>query len=301
MSRGLGKMQALIMDALRMSSVPVSAERLRKRLAWEIFDPDDDPEFELWNTPARQRSVRMSMGRALRQLEASGQIKRDEDGNWYPSKDWTGRDNAEREREWLAYHEAAHAVIGLQGQLPLTVVYLDSKEGGGGAMYHRHGPGELGASYLKVGSKYQLFDWSGVDAFGNKVKRVVLSDEQQHAHVRCSLAGGIAEAILRGEPDEWKKFASTTDMGNARHYRKKLGTSVKSWEKYTDETRALVRKHWAMIEAVANALKKKVYLHARQVEGICNRLARLQRVKNTSRATRSPETVVRRQHLKSAP
>jgi hypothetical protein len=164
-------------------------------------------------------------------------------------------------------------------------------------MWHRHGPGGLGASYRKVGGKYKLFDWSGVDAFGNKVERVVLSDEQQHAHVRCSLAGGIAEAMLRGEPDEWKKFASTTDMGNARHYRKKLGTSAKSWEEYTDETRALVRKHWAMIEAVAKALKEKGYLHAQQVENICNRLTRRERVKRAVEH-RPARNVVRRQPLK---
>jgi hypothetical protein len=288
MSRGHGKMQALVMDALRLSSVPLSADKLRRLLLWEIWDPDSGPEFEVWNTAERRRSVRMSMGRALRQLEAAGQIKRDGDGNWYPCKDWTGRDNAERERASTAYHEAAHAVIGLQGQLPLTVVHV--KPEGGGATWHRHGPGELGASYQKVGSKYRLFDWSGVDAFGNEVKRVVLTDEQLHAHVRCSLAGAIAEAILRDEPDEWKKFASSGDMGNVRHHRKKLGTSVKSWEKYTDETRALVRKHWAMIEAVAKALKEKGYLHAQQVENICNRLTRRQRVKRAVEH-RLPETL----------
>ena len=137
----------------------------------------------------------------------------------------------------------------------------------------------MGASYQKIGG-YQLFDWSGVDAFGNKVKRVVLTAEQRHAHVRCSLAGGIAEAILRGEPDEWKKFASSGDMENARYNRKKLGTNAKSWEQYTDETCALIRKHWAMIEAVAKALKEKGHLHAQQVENICNRLARRQHVKD---------------------
>jgi hypothetical protein len=289
MSRGHGKVQALIMATLRGRSVPMSTAELRDEYGFETYDPET--EFKVWMTAARRRSVRMSVGRALRHLEAAGQIKRNEAGEWYPSKDWAGRDSAEREREELAYHEAAHAVIGLQGQLPLTVVYMNPGISGGGAMCHRHGPSELGASYRKVGSKYQLFDWSGVDAFGNKVKRVVLSDEQLHAHVRCSLAGGIAEAILRDEPDEWKKFASSRDMGNARHHRKKLGTSVKSWEKYTDETQALVRKHWAMIEAVANALKEKGYLHARQVEDICNRLARRQRVKKASRATRSPETL----------
>lgn len=88
--------------------------------------------------------------------------------------------------------------------------------------------------------------------------------------MRCSLAGGIAEAILRDEPGEWKKFSSPT------YQREELGRSAKSWEIYTDETHALIRKYWAMIEAVAKALKEKGYLHAQQVESICNRLARRQ-------------------------
>src|SRR5690242_790716 len=98
MSRGLGKMQTLIMDVLRLSRAPVSAADLRERHQWEIWDPDSDPDFDVWNTPARRRSIRMSMGRALRQLDAAGQIKRDDAGNWYPSRDWAGRDNAERDR-----------------------------------------------------------------------------------------------------------------------------------------------------------------------------------------------------------
>src|SRR5215831_12000648 len=98
MSRGPGKIQQFIMDALQMSSAAVSTARLRNVYEFEDWDPDRDPDFKVWNTPARRRSIRMSMGRALRQLESAGQIERDEDGNWYPSRDWTGRDNAERER-----------------------------------------------------------------------------------------------------------------------------------------------------------------------------------------------------------
>ena len=85
MSRGPGKMQKLIMSTLRESSVPMSIAELRQHYQGEIWEPDSDPDFEVWNTPARRRSVRMSMGRALRQLEAAGQIKRNEAGDWYPS------------------------------------------------------------------------------------------------------------------------------------------------------------------------------------------------------------------------
>jgi hypothetical protein len=275
MSHGPGKLQTFIMESLRSGKVPTSTADLRDEYLLELWDSDTD--WEVWSADqGRRRSIRMSMGRALRELAAAGQIKQDKAGDWYPATDWTARDVAERNRERVVYHEAAHAVICLQGQLPLTVVCL-TEDKSGGTMWHRHGPGELGASYRQVGGKYKLFDWSGVDAFGNKVKRVVLSAEQRHADVRCSLAGGIAEAILSDQPDEWKKFASSGDMAGARHERKKLGTKAKSWDEYIDETRALVRQYWAMIEAVAKALKEKGYLHAHQVENICNRIARRQR------------------------
>src|SRR5262245_21551340 len=51
------------------------------------------------------------------------------------------------------------------------------------------------------------------------------------------------------------------------------------------------------IEAVAKALKEKGYLHAQQVENICNRLARRQRVKRAVEH-RPARNVVRRQPLK---
>src|SRR5262249_14910591 len=132
MSRGPGKMQTSIMDALRESSVPMSTAELRDAYALEIWDYDSDPDFKVWNTPERKRSVRMSMGRALRQLEAVGLIKRNGLGNWYPAKDWTGRDNAERERLAIAYHEAGHAVIGLALNLPVAFVTIKLRGRSGG-------------------------------------------------------------------------------------------------------------------------------------------------------------------------
>jgi hypothetical protein len=106
-------MQKSIMDALQRSSVPVSTADLRENYEFEIRHPDSDHITYLDSdsdpiTPARRRSVRMSMGRALRQLQAAGQIKRTGAGNWYPSKDWVARDNAKLERSGTAYHEAGH-------------------------------------------------------------------------------------------------------------------------------------------------------------------------------------------------
>jgi hypothetical protein len=105
MSRGPGKLQKSIMLALQMSSKPLSAADLRFDYRWEVCLGEI--------TAGQQRSIRMSVGRALRKLEAAGDIKRNKAGEWYPSKNWSGRDKAELERKRVAYHEAGHAVIGL--------------------------------------------------------------------------------------------------------------------------------------------------------------------------------------------
>jgi hypothetical protein len=55
-------MQTLIVDALQGSRVPLTTAELRKRYeleSWDYYKLD-------WK---RRRSVRMSMGRALRQLD----------------------------------------------------------------------------------------------------------------------------------------------------------------------------------------------------------------------------------------
>ena len=80
MSRGPGKMQTSIMWLLRASPRPRNADSLRDGYALRIWDKNSEPDFDVWNTPARRRSIRMSMGRALRQLEAAGEIKRDKEG-----------------------------------------------------------------------------------------------------------------------------------------------------------------------------------------------------------------------------
>src|SRR5262249_52014739 len=64
MSRGLGKMQKLIMDTLRASSAPLSTADLRSGFELEIWDISSEPDFEIWNTPARRRSIRMQAAKA---------------------------------------------------------------------------------------------------------------------------------------------------------------------------------------------------------------------------------------------
>ena len=159
------------MDVLSLNSVPLSAAKLRDRHAWEIWDPDSHPDFEVWNTAGRRRSIRMSMGRALRQLEAAGQIKRDEDGNWYPCKDWTARDNAGRDRASTAYHEAGHAVIGLALELPIAFVTIKPRAAYRGHVSQTPVHHSVGEVYARGSYRKPIADASKQDAFGNPVSR----------------------------------------------------------------------------------------------------------------------------------
>jgi hypothetical protein len=175
MPRGPGKLQTLITDQLQMSSKPVSATDLR---FWYEVEraPDGGTTADL--TAKERRSIRMSMGRALRQLEAVGQIKRDKDGNWYPAKNWVGRDDAKRERALLAYHEAGHAVISLAKGIPVEIVTIKGKRTYAGMVRHPHGPRALGGVYsLRLvkhgrGRRYRfddIADFPDVDAFGYRL------------------------------------------------------------------------------------------------------------------------------------
>jgi len=283
MSRGPGKMQALIMDALRTSRGPRSAASLRQCHAWEIWDPDSDPGFEVWNTAARRRSIRMSMGRALRQLEAAGQIKRNEAGDWYPSKEWAARDNAKRERSSTAYHEAGHAVVGLALKMPIAFVTIKPKKTG--SLGHisqapvRHSVGEV---YARGSYRKPIADASEQDAFGNPV-----SDDDNtrdwHAETVMSMAGGVAEAEFSKEGD-WRKLWSPSDKRRISWARGKLGDKARSTEEYEAECAKLIKQHWPLIEAVAAKLLKEETLSGNDVYAICWRTAR---------------NVIRRQHLKN--
>ena len=282
MSRGPGKMQKLIMSTLRESSVPMSIAELRQHYQGEIWEPDSDPDFEVWNTPARRRSVRMSMGRALRQLEAAGQIKRNEAGDWYPSKEWAARDNAKRERSSTAYHEAGHAVVGLALKMPIAFVTIKPKKTG--SLGHisqapvRHSVGEV---YARGSYRKPIADASEQDAFGNPV-----SDDDNtrdwHAETVMSMAGGAAEAEFSKEGD-WRKLWSPSDKRCISWARGKLGDKAGSIEEYEAECQKLIKQHWPMIEAVAAKLMKEETLSGGDVYDVCWRTIR---------------SVVRRQHLK---
>jgi hypothetical protein len=282
MSRGLGKIQTLILDALRIRTTPTSAADLRERHLWEIWDPDSDPEFEVWNTAERRRSLRMSMGRALRQLEAAGQIKRDGDGNWYPSGDWTGRDNAERERASTAYHEAGHAVVGLALKMPIAFVTIKPNGTNLGHVSQAPKHYSVGEVYARGSYRKPIADASNQDAFGNPVAE---RDTDWHADAVMCIAGGMAQTEFLKDGSTWRELEGTRgDRRSVAFARGKLGDKARSIEEYEAECEKLIKQHWPLIEAVAAKLLKEETLSGTDVYGICWRAKR---------------NVVRRQHLKT--
>jgi hypothetical protein len=290
MSRGPGKMQKLIMSTLRESSVPMSTVELRHHYEREIWDQHlceevrrhkRSPDFEAWHTPGRCRSVRMSMGRALRQLEAAGQIKRNEAGDWYPSKNWTARDKAHRQRSGTAYHEAGHAVVGLALKLPMAFVTIKPKNASLGHVSQAPVHHSVGAVYAR-GSYCikRIADMSRQDAFGNPVSE---RNDDWHADAVMSIAGGMAEAEFLKDGRTWRELWSPSDKRAVAFARRKLGYMARSVEEYEAECEKLIKQHWPMIEAVAAKLLKEETLSGNDVYDICWRTAR---------------NVVRRQHLK---
>ena len=284
MSRGPGKMQKLILDTLQMSGKPRSTADLRSSAQYEIWNPETDLEFRVWNTAARRRSIRMSMGRALRQLEAAGQIKRDKDGDWYPTKNWIARDAADRQRSETAYHEAGHAVIALACGDPVGMVTIALKNPHMAGAGH---PTGLGYTYTRDRNGDRQFVSIDLDAFGNPAHKREWGPKECRAEILLCMAGAMAEAVYREHADPltaWRKLASPSDMSGARLGRRKLGETAKSWPEYASECLELVRQYWAMIEAVAKALVQKETLSGYEVDSICQRVVRRQHLKTGAAA-----------------
>jgi hypothetical protein len=222
----------------------------------------------------------MSMGRALRQLEAAGRIKRNKSGDWYPAKDWTARDNAERERAATAYHEAGHAVIGLALQLPVAFVTIKPRPTYLGHVSYAPEHHDVGKVYARGKYHKPIVDMSGQDAFGNPVSE---RNNDWHGGTVMSIAGGMAQAEFEKDGNGWREHGSSSDKRNIAFYRRKLGDKALSIEEYEAECEKLVKQHWSLIEAVAARLLKEETLSGSDVYSICWRIAR---------------KVVRRQHLK---
>jgi hypothetical protein len=280
MSRGPGKMQTSIMESLRLSSVPMSTAALRDDYALEIWDYDNDGDFDDWNNTARRRSIRMSMGRALRQLEAAGQIKRNGAGDWYPVKDWTGREAAERGRSAIAHHEAGHAVVGLALKMPIAFVTIKPRAYSGGHVSQAPVHHSVGAVYAR-GSYLKPIADSKQDAFGNPVPD---HNVDWHADIVMSIAGGMAKAEFMKDGRSWSEQGSAGDKRCIAFARRKLGDKARSIEEYEAQCEKLIKQHWPMIETVAAKLVTEETLSGSDVYSICWRVAR---------------NVVRRQRLKS--
>jgi hypothetical protein len=283
MSRGPGKVQTLIMDALRGSITPVSAADLREDCELQLWDHHNEPSFDVWNTPARRRSIRMSMGRALRQLESAGHIKRDKAGDWYPIRNWTARDEHDRQRSSTAYHEAGHAVVGLALQLPMAFVTIKPRASTLGHVTQAPVHHELGPVYPRGQYRNPIIAECEQDAFGNSV---AARDIDWHAEIVMNIAGGMAQTEFHGGGRTWRELEGARgDRRWVAYARGKLGAKARSIGEYETECEKLIKKHWPMIEAVAAKLLKDETLSGNDVYGICLRTAR---------------NVVRRQHLEKA-
>jgi hypothetical protein len=270
------------MEELRSSAAPMSTLELRDRYKLEIWEPDGETDFEAWKTPAQRRSIRISMGRALRQLEAAGQIKRNGAGSWYPSKDWAARDRVERERARVAYHEAGHAVVGLALKLPIAFVTIKPKASSLGYVTQAPVHHSVGQVYARGSYRKPIADASKQDAFGNPVSERTYD---WHADAVMSIAGGMAECEFLKDGSVWRDLEGTrTDRRHVASARSKLGDKARSIEEYEAECERLIKQHWPLIEAVAAKLLEKETMSGNDVYGICWRAAR---------------NVVRRQHLKT--
>jgi hypothetical protein len=278
-------MQTLILKSLRLSREPMSTAELRDDYAHESseyqtwLDQDDYERFKL--SPGRRRSIRISMGRALRQLEATGEIKRNEQGKWYPAKDWTVRDENERQRSSTAYHEAGHAVIGLALKLPIAFVTIKRRASTLGHVSETPMHRSVGAVYARGSYRKPIADMSKQDAFGNPASE---RNEDWHADIVMSIAGGMTQAKFLKDGRSWRELGGTGgDKRAVAFARRKLGDRARSIEEYEAKCAKLVEQQWPMIEAVAAKLLTEETLSGVDVYDICWRTAR---------------NVVRRQHLK---
>jgi len=263
MSHGPGRMQEWVTVSLAVHSEAVPIGELVEEYASEHRVPK-----------RRHRSVRNSMARALRNLEAAGKVKRND---FHGLDLWIG--TGEHSLRAVAIHEAGHAVIDRALLRPLAIVTIDRQLSRGGvAVSVAEGQRALG--WLGWDSKGRLLKTPKEDPYGNRIKNRKFSDAEREAHILGAMAGPMAESEFETH-EPWRKLASSSDMDNMRRNRAQLKDRAATWEEYERRCHDLINKHRAIIEAITNALIKRKTLTGHEVDSIAAR-------------------VVRRQHLRTA-
>jgi len=282
MSRGPGTMQEWISLELSCYSKGRTVAEMHRQYLLE--------EDKRSGAKDHARAVRHSMTRALRSLEKLGKVRRN--GSIWLSPEAIERArldekaDTERLRE-TAFHEAGHAVIGLAGQLAIGMATIVPKGSLAGRVVGASEADSVGHvfklgkhSYKKVTTDAE----ASLDPFGNPVRKREPTAEEHHAEVIMCFAGPMADAEHLGDCTKWREHASNSDMSIARYHRHELGYAAKSWEEYEQEALKLVRKYWAMIEAVAARLLKVNTLSGYEISDICRRVVRRQHLQKRKAA-----------------
>ena len=231
MSRGHGWLERAILDVLP-ETTSCTAERIRQSLvpSWRRGVNKNNAE--------RARillSLRSSINRALRALERDGAIKRatvEIDGVRFPA--WRRATLAKRRRE-VAFHEAGHAVIG---------------------------------RVLKRGVQFVTIEPKGATL--GRVNRSPGHRTDHLAEINVSMAGEVAEAEFSGRTIDWRHDGCRADVRLIKSsMRCGFDDNANSWASLEARTRALVRKHWPAIRAMAEHLLKYKTLLRSDIADIC--------------------------------
>lgn len=222
MSRGHGHIERRILERMPLTS-PCTVEKLARDV-WGIT-PD--------------RSMRSSLGRALRKLADEGLIKRttiDVDMVRVPAWCLT---NADKQRRELAFHEAGHAVIGMA----------------------LHGYDGIEAATIKP---------------RRVLGRVTPNPTRRWNHaneILTVLAGPIAQFTFSKQPFDWEHYMVSGDRRDLKRHRRRLALDGIAYDEahYDREARSLVKQWWPQIEAVAKARLKYETLDRAQLRALCRR------------------------------